>query len=317
MDEFELIRHYLCAQNAQRDDVRLGIGDDAAVLRVPAGQELAVSVDTLVAGVHFPAGLAADAVGHRALAVNLSDLAAMGAEPAWALLALTLPETDERWIAGFARGLFALAQDFNVALVGGNLARGPLNVSVTVHGFVPTGQALTRSGAGPGDQIFVTGHLGDAAAGLQKLQARADAHARDACIRRFAFPEPRIEVGMALRGIASAAIDISDGLAADLGHILEASGVGARLDVECVPLSSALLKHGSREQAQTLALVGGDDYELCFSVPSERLAMLESRKDKLDCTVTGIGQVTEVLGLRCVGKNGMDWKLNDLGYKHF
>ncbi|MGH8284016.1 MAG: thiamine-phosphate kinase [Gammaproteobacteria bacterium] len=317
MHEFELIQRFFSTGSVRRDDVRLGIGDDAAILRVPEGRELAVSVDSLVSGVHFPAELAADSVGHRALAVNLSDLAAMGAQPAWALLALTVPENNEHWLEDFTRGFFALAKRFGVALIGGNLAHGPLNVSVTVHGFIPAGQALTRKGARPEDQIFVSGCLGDAAAGLEKLQAGADAHDQDQCVRRFGFPEPRIAAGLALRGIASAMIDISDGLAADLGHILETSGVGARIDVERLPLSPSLLKQCSREQAQTMALSGGDDYELCFSVPPERLALLESRKAKLGCAVTPIGEVTPAGSLRITGQDGSDWPLNRTGYQHF
>ncbi|MGH8397528.1 MAG: thiamine-phosphate kinase, partial [Gammaproteobacteria bacterium] len=298
-------------------DVALGIGDDAAILRVPEGQELAVSVDSLVAGVHFPVGLAADSIGHRALAVNLSDLAAMGAQPAWALLALTLPENDEGWIADFARGFFALAQGFGVALVGGNLAHGPLNVGVTVHGFTPAGQALTRKGARPGDHIFVTGYPGDAAAGLEMLQSGADPHDQNQSVRRFGFPEPRIAAGLRLRGVASAMIDISDGLAADLDHILEASEVGAWIDVERLPLSPSLLKQRSREQAQALALSGGDDYELCFSVSPERLVLLESRKPTLGCAVTPIGEITAAENLRVIKQDGSDWLLNHTGYKHF
>ncbi|MGA9853459.1 MAG: thiamine-phosphate kinase [Gammaproteobacteria bacterium] len=317
MDEFELIRHFFSNQAVRREDVLLGIGDDAAIVNVPKGQELAVSVDSLVAGVHFPTGLDAYSVGHRALAVNLSDLAAMGADPAWALLALTLPETDEQWLLNFARGFFALAQRFHVTLVGGNLAHGPLNITVTVHGFVPAGQALGRQGAHPGDWIFVTGYLGDAAAGLQELQAGADVHATDQCVRRFGFPDPRIEAGMALRGIGSAMIDVSDGLVADLGHILEASGVGARIDVEQLPLSPSLLEHHSRDQAQALALSGGDDYELCFTLPSGRVPLLEARKDILGCAVTRIGEVTADRSLRTIRQDGSDWPLHRKGYQHF
>ncbi|MGH8377666.1 MAG: thiamine-phosphate kinase [Gammaproteobacteria bacterium] len=317
MDEFELIHRYFSTGSVRRDDVTLGIGDDAAILQAPEGHELAVSVDSLVAGVHFPAGLAADSVGHRALAVNLSDLAAMGAQPAWALLALTLPENDERWLANFAHGFFALAQRFGVALVGGNLACGPLNVSVTVHGFIPAGQALSRKAARPGDHIFVTGYLGDAAAGLEELRAGVSAHDQDQCVRRFGFPEPRITAGLGLRGIASSMIDISDGLAADLSHMLEASRVGARIDLERLPLSPSLLKQHSREQAQALALSGGDDYELCFSVPPERLALLDTRKATLGCTVTPIGEIAVAGSLRVTRQDGSDWPLNRTGYKHF
>ena len=317
MDEFELIRRFFSAQPVQREDVLLGIGDDAALLHVPAAQELVVSTDTLVAGMHFPVDLSAEAVGHRALAVNLSDLAAMGAAPAWALLALTLPEVDEKWLEGFAWGFFQLARRFNVALVGGNLARGALNITLSVHGFVPTGEALTRSGAHAGDHVFVTGCLGDAAAGLERLRAGVDAADADSGVRRFCFPEPRITAGLALRGIASAAIDVSDGFAADLGHILQASGVGARIAVASLPLSPALLRHVPREEAERLALSGGDDYELCFTVPPERMQRFESRKGMLDCPVTRLGEIIPEKTLRCMRTDTTEWPLNAAGYKHF
>ncbi|HVC37937.1 MAG TPA: thiamine-phosphate kinase [Gammaproteobacteria bacterium] len=317
MDEFELIHRYFSAQSVHRDDVRLGIGDDAAILRVPAGQELIASVDSLVAGVHFPTDLPVAAIGHRSLAVNLSDLAAMGAQPAWALLALSMPQADAEWTQEFARGFFALAERYQIELVGGNLARGPLNITVTVHGFVTPGQALTRKGARPGDQVFVTGWLGDAAAGLQRLQAHAAVTETDSCVQRFCFPEPRIRAGLALRGIASAAVDVSDGLSADLGHLLEASGTGARLEVERLPLSPSLLQHGTREQAINMALSGGDDYELCFSVPSERMTLLESCEHELDCPVTRIGEITTEKTLRCLRHDRSQWPLPVAGYKHF
>jgi len=317
MDEFELIQRYFDKHSVQRDDVRLGIGDDAAILRVPPGQELVVSVDSLLAGVHFPDDLPPKAIGHRALAANLSDLAAMGAQPAWAVLALSLPQADTGWIEEFARGFFMLAERYNVALVGGNLARGPLNITVTVHGFAPSGQALTRRGAQAGDQLFVSGCLGDAAAGLQLLQAHQQATETDSCVQRFCFPEPRIHAGLALRGIASAAIDISDGLAADLGHLLKASGAGAQLLVERLPLSPSLLRHYSREQALNLALSGGDDYELCFSVPPERMPLLESHLHALDCVVTCIGEITAAKILRCLRYDRSEWPLPVSGYKHF
>ncbi|MHB8405232.1 MAG: thiamine-phosphate kinase [Gammaproteobacteria bacterium] len=317
MDESELIHRYFDRHSVQRDDVRLGIGDDAAILRVPPGQELAVSVDSLLAGVHFPDDMPPKAVGHRALAVNLSDLAAMGAQPAWAVLALSLPQADTGWLEEFARGFLALAERYNVALVGGNLARGPLNITVTVHGFVPSGQALTRKGAHAGDQLFVSGWLGDAAAGLRHLQAHTPVTATDSCVQRFCFPEPRIHAGLALRGIASAAVDVSDGLAADLGHLLEASGVGAQLEVEQLPLSASLLQHATREQALSLALSGGDDYELCFSVPRERMILLESRRLELGCPVTRIGEITAAKTLQCLRNDRTQWPLRATGYKHF
>ncbi|MGA9853826.1 MAG: thiamine-phosphate kinase [Gammaproteobacteria bacterium] len=317
MDEFEIIRRYFLDQSTHRDDVRLGIGDDAAILRVPPGQELVASVDSLIAGVHFPEDLSAAAIGHRALAVNLSDLAAMGAAPIWGLLALSLPRVDEKWIREFARGFFTLAQRYRVALVGGNLARGPLNITVTVHGLVPAGQALLRSGAQPGNQVYVTGWLGDAAAGLHMLQASMRITETDSCVQRFCFPEPRIQAGLALRDIASSAIDISDGLAADLGHLLQASGVGARLQVDQLPLSPSLLQHRIRNEAVNLALSGGDDYELCFTVPGERIPLLESHAREFGCSVTRVGEITASKDLRCLKDDNTDWPLPVAGYKHF
>ncbi|HVC28750.1 MAG TPA: thiamine-phosphate kinase [Gammaproteobacteria bacterium] len=317
MDEFEIIRRFFFGQSLQRNDVRLGIGDDAAILRVPPGQELVVSVDSLVASVHFPEDLQASAIGHRALAVNLSDLAAMGATPVWALLALSLPSADEGWISEFARGFFALAERYQVALVGGNLARGPLNITVTVHGFVPSGRALLRTGAQPGDQLCVTGWLGDAADGLQRLQAHMAMTETDTCMQRFCFPEPRIQAGLVLRDIASSAIDISDGLAADLGHLLQASGAGAQLQIDQLPLSSSLLQHRTQDQAVNLALSGGDDYELCFTVPTERMPLLESHAREFGCPVKHIGEITTSNSLQYLRNNNTDWPLPVAGYKHF
>jgi thiamine-monophosphate kinase len=316
MDEFEIIRRYFTRQTLQRPDVRLGIGDDAAVLDVPPGAELVVTVDTLVAGVHFPENLPAEAVGHRALAVSLSDLAAMGSEPAWALLALTLPKADEEWLEGFSRGLFALADRHQVTLVGGNMAQGPTNISVTLQGFAPQGKALTRSGAQTGDLIYVTGHPGDAAAGLKMLQAGKNDFAHP-CLRRFAYPEPRIAAGMALRGIASTAIDVSDGLLADLGHLLEARTLGAKLGLELLPLSESLLAVYGVDKARELALTGGDDYELLFTVHAGQVAAAEARLKELGCPVTCIGAIEPIPGIQCVDAKGREHKFDLPGYKHF
>jgi thiamine-monophosphate kinase len=316
MDEFELIRRYFSLAHATRSDVTLGIGDDAAVLDLAPGRELVVTVDSLVAGVHFPSDLESQAVGHRALAVNLSDLAAMGAEPAWALLALTLPAADDTWLAGFSRGFFSLAERHGVALVGGNLAHGPLNITVTLQGTLPKGEAITRRGAKTGDLVYVTGHPGDAAAGLQLLQA-GNADSGNPCVQRFAYPEPRVAAGAALRGLASAAIDISDGLVADLGHVLAMSGVGARIEVERLPLSRRLLELHGLLQARELALGGGDDYELCFTVPAARVAELETLARTFDCLVTAIGRIESHPGLRLLDGQGREVKLAGHGYRHF
>ena len=319
MNEFELVRRFFSAKAAQRDDVVLGIGDDAAILRVPDGMQLVATVDTLVEGVHFPAVLPAEAAGHRALAVSLSDLAAMGAEPAWTLLALTLPEADEKWLAGFARGFFALANRHGVALVGGNVARGPLSITVTAHGLVPHGLALTRHGAEPGDLIYVTGELGAAAAGLRLIQSGIEAQAGERLRARFARPEPRIATGLALRGLASACIDISDGFFADLVHILQSSGAGAEVNVDTLPLAPEALELLGQAEARQLAFAGGDDYELCFSLPPSRAMQLNERVGKLDCRVTQVGVVNAGKSLRCLQSDGNRWvpDADTSGYQHF
>lgn len=316
MDEFEIIRRYFTRQTLKRSDVRLGIGDDAAVLEVPPGEGLVVTVDTLVAGVHVPENLPAEAVGHRALAVSLSDLTAMGAEPAWALLALTLPKADGEWLEGFSRGLFALADRHKVALVGGNMAQGPMNIGVTLQGFVPQGKALTRSGAQTGDLIYITGHPGDAVAGLKLLQAGNDDFAHP-CIRRFAYPEPRIAAGIALRGLASTAIDVSDGLLADLGHLLQARTLGAKLGLELLPLSESLLAVHGIGKARELALTGGDDYELLFTVHARQAAAAEAKLKELGCPATCIGAIEPIPGIQCVDAKGHEHKFPLPGYKHF
>ncbi len=295
--EFELIRRYFSSGGAPRDDVRLGVGDDAAVLAQRPGCELVIATDTVVDGVHFPSGSAGRCVGHRALAVNLSDLAAMGAEPAWALLALTLPAVDEAWLGEFATAFDGLARQHGVAWIGGDTTRGPLAATVTACGWVPAGQALTRSGARAGDGIFVSGSPGDAAAGLALLQRRleAGAEAREALVRRFLLPEPRVALGQRLRGVASACIDVSDGLVGDLTRLCEASGVGCEVDAAALPLSPAL-REAARTGARALALQGGDDYELLFTVPAARQGALASLAG-----VTRIGVVTERPGVRVSG----------------
>ena len=316
MDEFELIRRYFSIDPVKRADVVQGIGDDAALLRVPEGQELVVTTDSLLPGVHFPADLDPEAIGHRALAANLSDLAAMGAEPAWVLLALTLPAADEAWLAGFSRGFFALAKQHRVQLVGGNIARGPLNITITAQGFVPRGQALRRSGATAGDKLFVTGNPGDAAAGLQLIQA-GKMDQDDPCVRRFTHPEPRIAAGLALRDLASACIDISDGLLADLGHLLESSGVGATVLTGKLPLSKRLLQLHGMDAGLQLALTGGDDYELCFTAAPERQQAIEAKLKELGCAVVCIGSVDAEPGLRVLEVSGHGLKVTAAGYTHF
>lgn len=315
MSEFDLIRR-IQSRVKPRADVVLGIGDDAALLQVAQGQQLVVSTDTLVAGVHFPDDSAPADIGWKALAVNLSDLAAMAATPAWCTLALTLPATDEAWLDAFLDGFLELAEQHDVQLVGGDTTRGPLSITVTVHGLAPEGQALRRSAARAGDEIWVTGTLGDAAGGLRQWQAKK---LQSAKLRyRLDRPTPRIDAGIALRQLAHAAIDISDGLAADLGHILESSGVGAEIDLGRVPTSATLSQHFALESERwRLQLAGGDDYELCFTAPAAEALAIEQAMAACDTTATVIGLVTSGRELIFRTPDGEAYSLPSAGYDHF
>lgn len=278
--EFELIDRYFRQLGTRRSDVVLGVGDDAAILAVPTGRRLVVATDTLVERIHFPAGTAPRSIGYRALAVNLSDFAAMGAKPAWATLALTMPVPDADWLGEFAAGLDELARLNDVALVGGDTTSGPLTITVTLLGLCDSGGYLARSAAAPGDSLFVSGTVGDAAAGLAILESRlagGSLESRTLLQQRFLFPEPRLELGGGLVGIASAAIDVSDGLAADAEKLARESGCGACIDVSELPLSAALLDCAGPDAAREFAIGGGDDYEICFAVPAERLTALSHR----------------------------------------
>lgn len=316
LSEFELIHRYFAAGRVPvaGPGVVRGIGDDCAILTVPPGCELAVSVDTLVSGVHFPADMAPREIGYRALAVNLSDLAAAGATPAWFTLALTLPAVDEAWLAEFAAGLAALAAEAGIALVGGDTTRGPLVITVQVAGHVATGRALARDGAGAGDLVCVTGTPGDAAAGLSQWGAPG---ADDYLRRRFLRPTPRLAEARLLPGLASACIDVSDGLLADLGHILEASGVGADVQVDEVPRSPALAGWPDPERALVWVLAGGDDYELCFTVPPDRRAELEQAFAAAGLAFAVIGHIGAQPGLRCFRRDGSRYHPAVSGYEHF
>lgn len=317
--EFNIIEQYFAAQPGVRSDVVLGIGDDCALLQVPAGETLAVTLDTLVADVHFPAAADPEAIGHKALAVNLSDLAAMGAIPAWITLALSLPGVEATWLAGFCRGFFALAKQYQVQLVGGDVTRGPLTITVQAHGFVPADAALRRDGAQPGDVICVTGTLGDAALGLAIAQGQTSpAEPYSSYLRqRLERPIPRIIQGLTLRGIASASIDISDGLAQDLGHILRRSDVGATLQVEHLPHSPALRACLDEDQAIVLMLSGGDDYELCFTVSPANLEQVRSLAAGWNCGYSEIGTIQAQPGLRYRRADGSIFSLLKGGYDHF
>jgi thiamine-monophosphate kinase len=310
-DEFELIGRYFDVATG-RTDVELAVGDDAALIRPRPGELLAVAVDTLVAGVHFPDDAPADAIGHKALAVNLSDLAAMGAEPAWALLSITLPEADETWLSAFARGFLALASTWDLALIGGDTTRGPLAVTVQVSGYAPL--PLRRDGARPGDRLWVSGAPGEAAAGLRCWQAgRRHGAEAQALIERLHRPQPRVALGLALRGIATAAVDVSDGLLADAGHIAERSDVAIEVDAASVPLSPALRAEAG-EAALDLALGGGDDYELCFTAPADSEARVLAAARNAGVTVTAIGEVSAGAGITV---SGAGRGARQSGYRHF
>jgi thiamine-monophosphate kinase len=318
MNEFELIARYFAQQPVARPDVVLGIGDDAALLSVPPEHELVVSTDMLVAGVHFPEGVDARSIGHKALAANLSDLAAMGATPAWFTLNLSLPAAEPTWLRDFSQGLFALARQHELALVGGDTTRGPLTVGIQIMGFVPRWQALMRSGARPGDQVYVTGQLGEAALGLLVTQGRVELpeEFQGPVLARLHRPMPRVAAGLALRGIASACIDISDGLAADLGHVLEASAVGARIQLNRLPLSPAY-DAAFEQVGWDTALAGGDDYELCFTVPPDREAALRQVAGRFGVPWARIGEIETRPGLRIIDERGALYSPPSAGYDHF
>lgn len=318
LSEFGLIERYFRRCGAKRADVRVGVGDDAAILECPAGAELVAAVDSLVAGVHFPHGSPPASIGHRALAVNLSDLAAMGARPAWALLALTLPQADEPWLSEFAAGMAALARDHAVALVGGDTTSGPLCITVTVLGHVQRSSALLRSGGQPGDAVFVSGTPGDAAAGLAIEQGRltADAEAAAYLRDRFLYPAPRLALGECLRRYAGACIDVSDGLLGDASKLARASGCGVEITYRDVPVSEALTRVVGDERARELALTGGDDYELCFSVRPVHVARLLAELPPDRWGYTRIGMLRETPGADVL-RDGTVMSLSHSGYDHF
>ncbi len=313
--EFDLIAR-IRARAANRGDVVLGIGDDAALLQPPAGMQLAVAMDTLNAGVHFPPETAPADIGWKALAVNLSDLAAMGAAPVWCTLSLSLPDGDAGFVDGFLDGFLQLAAQHDVALVGGDTTRGPLSVCVTVHGFIEPGTALRRDGARVGDDVWVSGTLGDAAGALAQWQT---GQGIDAALRmRLDRPTPRVALGHALRGIATACIDVSDGLLADLRHVCTASGVGARIDMEALPASDALRACFGREQQRVLQATGGDDYELCFTAPVDaRDAVARAAATAGGVPVARIGRVVDVAGVAACSDDGSAWSAPTAGWAHF
>ncbi|MCU7939505.1 MAG: thiamine-phosphate kinase [gamma proteobacterium symbiont of Bathyaustriella thionipta] len=325
--EFQLIQSYFSEPDqVERSDLILGIGDDCAIVSPKDQSHLAFSIDTLNSGIHFPHNTSADAIAYKSLAVNLSDLAAMGAEPAWFTLSLTLPGDDEwddafreQWLNLFSQSLFALAAQHNIQLIGGDTTHGSLSVTIQVCGYLEQGEGLKRSGAQVGDIIVVTGALGAAAVGLDIVLERNSVqyselsdNDKQQAVQALNYPQPRIKEGLSLQAVAHSALDLSDGLLSDLGHILKASHVGAQLQVEQVPLASAL-SCLDKQQAWEKALAGGDDYELCFT-----LAKKDWSRIKLEFPhFVAIGQITAEKGLRLVAANGREYKINAKGYDHF
>lgn len=314
--EFEIIRRYF---TRPAPSAALGVGDDCALVQAPEGQTLAVTSDMLVEGTHFPPGEDAQRLGHKTLAVNLSDLAAMGAEPRWCTLALSLPKADEAWLAAFARGFFALADRYGIELIGGDTTRGPLNLCVTAIGALPLGQALRRDGAVVGDDLWLSGTVGDAALGLACLQSRVtlDHEAREHCLNRLQTPEPRVALGCRLRAIASAAIDVSDGVAADVGHICERSAVGAEIDFDRLPRSAAFERSTEPTLALEYLLAGGDDYELAFTAPSVQRSAVAAAAAAAQVPVTLIGRIVSGSGVTALDRAGAPIPLRRIGFDHF
>lgn len=317
--EFEIINSYFAPSAKSAPSVVLGVGDDCALVAPPAGQHLAISIDTLVEGVHFLEDIQSEDLAWRLLGASVSDLAAMGAEPLWLTLAITLPKADEAWLAGFRQGLEQALERYRITLIGGDTCSGPVRVlTAQVQGSLPAGEALERRGARPDDLIYVSGTLGDSRAGLELLRnPEAQCEQRDYLLDRFLRPTPRIELGLALRGIATAAIDISDGLLADLGHLLKRSEVGAEIELQSLPLSTALHAYCSEAQAQLWAATGGEDFELCFTVPASRKAEIDALSASLGLRLTAIGKVLSGNELQVLSA-GEVWKSDaSAGFDHF
>ncbi len=319
MSEFSIIENYFQGRSFQRRDVALGIGDDCAITDIPEGQSLAVTTDTLVNGIHFPESTPPILVAQKAVAVNLSDLAAMGAEPAWLSLSLSIPEHDEQWLHEFSLGIQQMSEYYSVQLIGGDTVKGPLSITITAHGFIPKDQALTRSRAKPGDLLYVSGSLGDAALGLDICKGLVHAHPshKNFALDRLNNPSPRVLVGTMLRRIASSCIDVSDGMLSDLKHILYASQCGALVHVDKLPLSHAMTQTVSAEQAYQYALNGGDDYELLFTVPESLKGQLELALVNANVSATCIGQIAGLNEKLRLTLDGEAYTTEINGYDHF
>jgi len=318
MSEFDLIARYF-TRPALTPAVSLAVGDDCALLQPRAGHELAISTDMLVEGRHFFQQADANALGHKSLAVNLSDLAAMGAQPLAFTLALALPSIDESWLSAFSNGLFALAEQHNIALIGGDTTKGPLTISITIFGEIPTGKALRRNQAQVGDDIWVSGTLGDARLALSALQAKLalDANALNQAAQHLHRPTPRNALGLALRDIAHAAIDVSDGLLGDLQHVLKQSNVGATLQADDLPLGEILKSTQTHNVCHEFAMNGGDDYELCFTAPAAKREAVQHAAAMSNTVVTRIGQITAARELKIVNAAGVALAISSNSYDHF
>ncbi|KAB2825490.1 thiamine-phosphate kinase [Aliivibrio finisterrensis] len=325
--EFNLIDRFFVQDNVSRNDVDLGIGDDCALVSVPEGYQVAITTDTLAAGTHFLADADPIKVGYKALASNLSDLAAMGAKPTWVSLALTLPKPDEKWLEGFCEGFFGLAKQHNVQLIGGDTTKGPLSITITVQGLVPKGEALTRKGAKVGDDIYVTGLIGDSAAGLEVLLNTSKQIKTELELEleyRHYYSTPKVELAQRLRHLCHSALDISDGLISDLAHILKQSNVRAYIDVDQLPISDELMQYfsGNRERCEKTALTSGEEYELCFTAPKENRDAIKKISFLLNQDVSIIGEIEkgpfstlqDTIKLH-KDTTSLDWVL--YGYDHF
>jgi thiamine-monophosphate kinase len=318
MREFDLIDRYFSGLTPTKASVKCGIGDDAAVLDISPDLELLVSVDTLVENVHFFPSTTAFDIAYKSLAVNISDIAAMGGEPRWATLALTLPNIDPDWLQGFADGFVELANKYNVCLIGGDTSQGTLSVTVQIMGTVKKGKSILRSGALAGDLIYVSGSLGAAGLAYNNLKKNINEQSiSPECYERLHRPAPRVELGKQLSGLASAAIDISDGLSSDLNHVLKSSGVAAEIELDKLPVCKDVAKLEDKELLWQLTLATGDDYELCFTLPIDKQTELEKRAKNISYPITCIGKIVSGEGIRWMQEDGSDANLDLKGYQHF
>lgn len=319
LTEFEIIDKYFRHLTGKNERAVVAIGDDAAVINIPYGRQLVTSMDTLVGGVHFFQDTDPFDVGYKSLAVNISDMAAMGAQPLWTTLALTVPAGDPDWMEKFAAGFATVANKYGVSLIGGDLTHGPLSITIQIMGIVERNMALTRGSAGTGDGVYVSGCLGGAGLALagRKQENSITIQPSQTSLERFLRPEPRVRLGRGLLKLATSAIDISDGLAADLGHILEASSKGATINLESIPLCDDLGQIDDRDTRLQIGLCSGDDYELCFTVPEKDKSRLEELREELNTPLTRIGEITNDQSIKWINADGSEYELSATGYRHF